>query len=157
MQRIQILAIPAARSPRRSAAKPSWAAAEGSGLVRRVLCHHGCHHACPDRIEVHVGERGVVRIQDARVEPALPQSSPAVQPTVEILGVLFGDVLHQAAHAAFFLPRPNERDSTSTYGQLAKRRRALLKSNPPRDNQSKTHPPQAASGRTVFSDFAGVR
>ena len=22
------------------------------------------HHACPDRVEVHVGERGVVRIQE---------------------------------------------------------------------------------------------
>ena len=48
------------------------------------------------------------RIQDARVEPALPPPSPAVQPTVEILGVLSGDVLHQAAHAAFFLPRHHQ-------------------------------------------------
>ena len=50
----------------------------------------------------------MVRIQDARVEPALPQPSPAVQPAVEILGVLSGDVLHQAAHAAFFLPRHHQ-------------------------------------------------
>ena len=46
-----------------------------------------------------------MRIQDTRVEPALPQPSPAVQPAVEILGVFPGDVLHQAAHAAFFLAR----------------------------------------------------
>ena len=49
-----------------------------------------------------------MRIQDARVEPDLPQPSPAAQPAVEILGVLSGDVLHQAAHAAFFLPRHHQ-------------------------------------------------
>ena len=49
------------------------------------------HHLRPYRIQVHRRQRAqkVVRIEYARIEPALPQSPP-VQPARQILGILSG-------------------------------------------------------------------
>ena len=43
----------------------------------------------------------MVRVEDAGIEPALLESSATVEPAVEVLGVLRGDVLEQTADAAF--------------------------------------------------------
>ena len=77
----------------------------GPGVVRRSIRQAG-----PDGVEIDVGEGGekVVRVENAGIEPALPETSAAVEPAVEVLGVLRGDVLEQTADAAFHLAGEHE-------------------------------------------------
>jgi len=58
-----------------------------------------------DGVEVDVSEGGekVRGIEDAGVEAALPKPAAAIEPTVEILGILAGEMLHEPADAVLRL------------------------------------------------------
>ena len=65
----------------------------------------GVDHAGTDGVEVDVGEGGeeVMRVEDAGVKAILPEPAAAHQASMEVLGVLRGQVLHEAADAVFDL------------------------------------------------------
>jgi len=58
-----------------------------------------------DTVEVDVSE-GMEKMQvieDAGVEAALPKPAAAIEPTVEILGILAREMLHEPANAVLHL------------------------------------------------------
>jgi len=67
-----------------------------------------------DGVEVDASEGGkkVRGIEDAGIESALPEAAASIEPTVKILGILAGEMLHEPADAVLRLAGDDQCGST---------------------------------------------
>jgi len=81
--------------------EPGWRGTEAcvGGGGRPGIFRGLGNDAGADRVEVDVREGGekVRGLEDPGIEAALPKPAAAIEPTVEILGILAGEMLHEPA------------------------------------------------------------